>query len=149
MLWRPLRSPSGCPCWKNDGKPGLSTGLQNRCIRKFWKIRKLKGHINLERRRFGGRKAVYPADTRMLCKRYVKHTVLTSLGRIDLERTRSGAEKPPSNCPKKYCAEHAKHASKVNLNTDKCNHHDTKLQNNISLQSMLSHFDGKGSEGQN
>ena len=97
----------------------------------------------------GGRKAVYPADTRMLCKRYVKHTVLTSLGRIDLERSRSGAEKLRSNCPKKYCAEHAKHASKVNLNTDKCNHHDTKLQNNILLQSMLSHFDGKGSKGQN
>ena len=97
----------------------------------------------------GGRKAVYPADTRMLCKRYVKHTVLTSLGRIDLERTRSGAEKLRSDCPKKYCAEHAKHASKVNLNTDKCNHHDTKVKNNILLKSMLSHFDGKGSEGQN
>ena len=48
----------------------------------------------------GGRKAVYPADTRMLCKRYVKQTVLTSLGRIDLERPRSGAEKLRSDCPK-------------------------------------------------
>ena len=41
----------------------------------------------------GGRKAVYPADTRMLYKGYVKQTVLTSIGSFDLDRPWSGAER--------------------------------------------------------
>ena len=48
----PRRRPSGCPCWNNDGKPGLSTGLRNIRKKKFRKIRtKYRSH-NLERRRF-------------------------------------------------------------------------------------------------
>ena len=53
-----------------------------------------------------------------------------------------------SNCPKKYCVEHAKHASKVYLDTDECNHRIIKLKNNSLLKRDQSHFDGKGSEGQ-
>ena len=53
-----------------------------------------------------------------------------------------------SNCPKKYCVEHAKHASKVYLETDKCNHCIIKLKNNSLLKRDQCHFDGKGSEGQ-
>ena len=53
----------------------------------------------------------------MLNKGFVKQTVLTALGRFDLER----AEAAQKNCAVtvlKYCVEHAKHASKVILNTD-------------------------------
>ena len=48
---RRRRMPSGCPCWNNDGKPGLSTGIRNRRINKFWKIRTKYVWHNLEQRR--------------------------------------------------------------------------------------------------
>ena len=53
-----------------------------------------------------------------------------------------------SNCPKKYCIEHAKHASKVYLETDKCNHRIIKLKNNSLFKRGSMPIDGKGSEGQ-
>ena len=34
----------------------------------------------------GGRKAVYRADTRRLCKEYVKQTALAPIGSFDLDR---------------------------------------------------------------
>ena len=52
-----------------------------------------------------------------------------------------------SNCPRKYCVEHAKHASKVYLETDNCNHRIIKLKNNSLFKRGSMPFDGKGSEG--
>ena len=52
-----------------------------------------------------------------------------------------------SNCPTKYCVEHAKHASKVYLETDKRNHRIIKLKNNSLFNRESLPFDGKGSEG--
>ena len=58
----------------NSGHKAVQTGRQtNACL-------------------LGGRKAVYRADTRMLCKGCVKQTALTPIDSLDPERPRDCAE---------------------------------------------------------
>ena len=57
------------------------------------------GHKAVQTRRqtnaclLGGRKAVYRADIRMLCKEYVKQTALTQIDSLDPDRQRGCAER--------------------------------------------------------
>ena len=76
----------------------------------------------------GGRKAVYRADTRMLCKGCVKQTALTLIDSPDPERPRGCTEgKCADTDLEKYGVEHAKHASKLVLGPTKHNHHILNL----------------------
>ena len=40
-----LEEDVGYPCWKNNGKPGLRTGIHHKSTKKSVKLGKLKGHI--------------------------------------------------------------------------------------------------------
>ena len=66
-----------------------------------------------------GRKAVYRADSRRLCKENVKQTALAQIGSFDLDRPWSGAERMRSNWPKKVRRRTCKTRFKGGFKTDK------------------------------